>query len=253
MERRLKYFSEIPEKYSITENGGLLFSVGGNSFHILDDQIKGKLVERAKQFEAPDSEIFLEGYHLQTCEEAKAIIESRPKFLRVNILYLTHTVIFSANSFVKYSKIYEEVLLDIKVTVIAPSPVPLFAWEAYADSDGSLELQNLIETAATRYSDLSPEDRKELEGKIFVAHSAESFEIMDDYSFTQIKHKPAVCFVFGNLVGSTYFRVSKSTESSHFKVMIIFYSSTLIFDDLVLITFRLMSWCLSKMWMVKKF
>ena len=84
--------------------------------------------------------------------------------------------------------------------MIAPSPVPLFAWEAYSNSDGSLELQNLVVAAANRYLNLAPEDREKLEGMIFVAFSAELFEIVDDYSFVKIKEKPAACFMFGDII-----------------------------------------------------
>ena len=79
-------------------------------------------------------------------------------------------------------------------------------------------MQNLVETAATSYSDLAQEAKEELEGMIFVAYNAQSFDILDDYSFTQIKDKPAACFVFGDIVGSSYLRLSKSARDKYFKV-----------------------------------
>ena len=198
----MKCFCKTPEKYSITKNGGIAFG----DFKILDDDMKRRLVERVKQFEDPQSEILLEVDRLQTFNEAKSILDSRPSFLRVRILL--RTIHSRTSILVKYLQIFEEVLLDIKVIVIAPSIVPLFAWEAYSNSGDSPELQNLVVTVATGYSNLAPEEREELEGKIFVAYSAQSFEIMDDYSFTQIKQKPAACFLFGDLVGSTNFRMT---------------------------------------------
>ena len=60
--------------------------LGDDEFHILDDDMKRRLVERVKQFADQQSEIFLNVDFLQTVSEALVILESKPKFLRVSIL-----------------------------------------------------------------------------------------------------------------------------------------------------------------------
>ena len=78
--RHLKCICKTPDKYTITKNGGII--LGDDEFNILDDDMKTRLVERVKEIIKPQSVDCL-----QTFDEARNILDRRPKFLLVSFSF----------------------------------------------------------------------------------------------------------------------------------------------------------------------